>query len=389
MIVAPKNGGHERVNNGMSLVFVAPPSGDVCVRATHSAHRSQRPQCAPCATDIAAPCVVQVSVLSPSDFKRMAFVAEDIDGNKCLPANTGRFQPPPSPPSPPSPPPSPPPLVECGVDGFMLRSLRWGGTDEQHFGTTGGKYVHTFSGGGGSQDFQMPNESPLVFWEGRAEFERHALDIDLHPTIGVTRGPGDETTVEQTFLLRHHRFPNMYIHPLACSDTVGSLTCQDTRAPLIPPPVGTRLVYQNGVRDADADAARDKFDELGFQFILNPYAPEPHTHNAHAPVCIQCSGHHAHATARCVAQVRGVLGRVEQRHGHGDQLLDQRHVLRAADEELPARGHAREWRRHAGRERSHVASHVVRAQAPRASSAQRAPLRSLHTARASCRWRMA
>ena len=37
------------------------------------------------------------AVLSAEDYKRMAFVAEDKDGNQCLPSNLGRFQPPPSP----------------------------------------------------------------------------------------------------------------------------------------------------------------------------------------------------------------------------------------------------------------------------------------------------
>ena len=69
----------------------------------------------------------------------------------------------------------------------MLRSLRWGGTDANIYGPLGGKYVHTSRGGGGSQDYQMPEEDPLVFWDGASEFARHALDVDLHPTIGVTR----------------------------------------------------------------------------------------------------------------------------------------------------------------------------------------------------------
>ena len=69
----------------------------------------------------------------------------------------------------------------------MLRSLRWAGTDANIYGPLGGKYVHTSRGGGGSQDYQMPEEDPLVFWDGATEFARHALDVDLHPTIGVTR----------------------------------------------------------------------------------------------------------------------------------------------------------------------------------------------------------
>lgn len=69
----------------------------------------------------------------------------------------------------------------------MLRSLRWGGTDPQYYGASGGMYIHTQAGGGPPQDFQMPDESPLVFWEGRQDFVRHALDVDLHPSIGAPR----------------------------------------------------------------------------------------------------------------------------------------------------------------------------------------------------------
>ena len=153
----------------------------------------------------------------------------------------------------------------------MLRSLRWGGTDTNVYGALGGKYVHTSRGGGGSQDFQMPEEDPLVLWDGADEFTRHALDVDLHPSISVLRGSGNRDVVEHTILLRHHRYPNMYVQPLACSPTSGALTCQDASSPMKTPPVGTSLVFSQGVRGADSDASRDKFDELGFQLLLNPY----------------------------------------------------------------------------------------------------------------------
>ena len=115
--------------------------------------------------------------------------------------------------------------------------MRWGGTTI--FGGTGGKYVQTFDGGGGSRDFQMPQNSPLIFSEGRAEFERHALDIDPHPTQRVVRGSGDRTVVDHSFLLRHHRYANMYVQPLGCSATSGGLTCQDLSQPLIEARVGS------------------------------------------------------------------------------------------------------------------------------------------------------
>ena len=144
--------------------------------------------------------------------------------------------------------------------------MRWGGTTI--FGGTGGKYVQTFDGGGGSRDFQMPQNSPLIFSEGRAEFERHALDIDPHPTQRVVRGSGDRTVVDHSFLLRHHRYANMYVQPLGCSATSGGLTCQDLSQPLIPPPQGTRLVFKSGTRDA---VGLRRWAELGFEFLLNPY----------------------------------------------------------------------------------------------------------------------
>ena len=50
----------------------------------------------------------------------------------------------------------------------MLRSAQWAGADPR-FAPGGGKYVHTYSGGGGTQDWQMNDETPLVFWEGRSE----------------------------------------------------------------------------------------------------------------------------------------------------------------------------------------------------------------------------
>ncbi len=162
----------------------------------------------------------------------------------------------------------------------MLRSVRWGGTTI--YGGTGGKYVHTFDGGGGSRDFQMAQESPLIFSEGREEFERHALDIDPHPTQNVYRGSGDRTVVDHSFLLRHHRYPNMYVHPLGCSATTGALPCQDLSIPRIPPPEGTRLVFMSGTRGAESDPTRDRWDELGFEFILNPYEAYSGTWNQDA-----------------------------------------------------------------------------------------------------------
>ena len=63
----------------------------------------------------------------------------------------------------------------------------------------------------------------------------------------------------------------MYVHPLACSPTSGSHVCQDAVTPLQTPPTGTSLVFNAGIRGADDDPSRNKWDELGFQIILNPY----------------------------------------------------------------------------------------------------------------------
>ena len=41
------------------------------------------------------------------------------------------------------------------------------------------RYLHTYSGGGLSQDWRPADQTPLVEWEGRREFARHALALTL------------------------------------------------------------------------------------------------------------------------------------------------------------------------------------------------------------------
>ena len=86
--------------------------------------------------------------------------------------------PPALPPAPP--PPSPPALTTCGEAGFMLRHVAHD------------RYLHTYSGGGLSQDWRPADQTPLVEWEGRREFARHALaltllteDVDVLAAIAV------------------------------------------------------------------------------------------------------------------------------------------------------------------------------------------------------------
>lgn len=65
----------------------------------------------------------------------------------------------------------------------------WGGTDPNIYGPSGGKYVHTAHGGGGSQDFQPPEEDPLVFWEvsARAVCRHAARRLAFQEKIPGTR----------------------------------------------------------------------------------------------------------------------------------------------------------------------------------------------------------
>merc|ERR550514_958004 len=161
------------------------------------------------------------AVLDAADYERMAFVAEDVRGNLCLPSNLGRFQPPPSPPSPPSPPPSPPPfpppLVACPVGStYLLRHKRWGGHGEvsgHHVEFhPGGKYVHPHHAGTGGS--YLRDEERLVFWEGRSDFHRLALQAIIHPTHG-----------DYSFLLAHGVQSTMFVQALTCSKNTGARVC--------------------------------------------------------------------------------------------------------------------------------------------------------------------
>ena len=85
--------------------------------------------------------------------------------------------PPALPPAPP--PPSPPALTTCGEAGFMLRHVAHD------------RYLHTYSGGGGSQDWRPADQTPLVEWDGRREFARHALALTLLSEDAADIGMGE------------------------------------------------------------------------------------------------------------------------------------------------------------------------------------------------------
>jgi hypothetical protein len=89
----------------------------------------------------------------------------------------------------------------------------------------------------------MADDTQLLFWEGRSHFQRMALDIELHDTVGEVRGPGDTAHVSHTFLLRHHRYPQMYVHPLVCSAASGARTCTSQSFDAIPE--STMLVFRH------------------------------------------------------------------------------------------------------------------------------------------------
>jgi hypothetical protein len=105
----------------------------------------------------------------------------------------------------------------------------------------------------------MTDDTQLLFWTGRSHFNRLALDVERHETAGVVRDSGDTTPVTHTFLLRHHRYPQMYVHPLVCSHTSGSRVCTSQDFSSIPE--NTLLVFRHiasgfvnfhNPRDADA-----------------------------------------------------------------------------------------------------------------------------------------
>ena len=83
----------------------------------------------------------------------------------------------------------------------------------------------------------------LLFWEGRSHFANLALEAELHPTLGVDRFSGDVTTNDHSFMVRHHRFPQMYVHPRVCSPSTGISTCGSSDLTSVPD--GTALVFQN------------------------------------------------------------------------------------------------------------------------------------------------
>ena len=92
----------------------------------------------------------------------------------------------------------------------------------------------------------------------------------------VTRGAGDVDGVQHTFLLRHHRYPQMYVHPLVCSASSGAKVC--ARQDFSGIPDSTMLVFRH-MATGFVD-----FAKIGFES-----APEPIAGSVHRPRCAQCT----------------------------------------------------------------------------------------------------
>jgi len=111
----------------------------------------------------------------------------------------------------------------------MLRSVRYGGTAESYANaglsaTHNNRYVHLSKGGGGAGHDYVLDGTPLVLWEGRGTFSRHALEVELHPSLGVERMPlcASQTlfaththTGQQPSYAHSHVSPHAHVHTCA------------------------------------------------------------------------------------------------------------------------------------------------------------------------------
>ena len=88
------------------------------------------------------------------------------------------------------------------------------------------------------------NEERLVFWEGRTDFDRIAVQAIVHPTHG-----------DYSFLLAHGKQSTQFVQALTCSPTVGVRRCvlSGSTAPLYPEAT-------EGVYSSDAKASAAGFD---------------------------------------------------------------------------------------------------------------------------------
>jgi len=90
-----------------------------------------------------------------------------------------------------------------------------------------------------------------------------ALDVELHSTLGKVRGPGDTWHASHSFLLRHHRYPQMYVHPLVCSSSSSYHTCTSNSFSSVPE--STMLVFRH-MGSGFVDLSK-----IGFELVYNPY----------------------------------------------------------------------------------------------------------------------
>jgi len=118
----------------------------------------------------------------------------------------------------------------------------------------GGKYVHPHNAGAAGS-FLRDNER-LVFWEGRTDFPRIALQAVVHPT------PGD-----YSFLLAHGVQSTKFVQALICSPSTGVRVCNNGG-------YGTPI-YQDGtegVFSSDPVASDTSFDPTSVSMMTEATA---------------------------------------------------------------------------------------------------------------------
>ena len=149
----------------------------------------------------------------------------------------------------------------------MLRHRRWAGDHEiagHHVSLhPGGKYVHPHNAGAGGS--YLKDEERLVFWEGRADFNRIAVKALVHPTHG-----------DYSFLLAHGVQSTKFAQALTCSPTTGIRRCIASGSNPAVYPEGTELVYSKDSVASDASfdvnsatAMGEATGRIGFTLLYN------------------------------------------------------------------------------------------------------------------------
>jgi len=103
----------------------------------------------------------------------------------------------------------------------------------------GGKYVHPHNAGAGGS--YLRDAERLVYWEGRVDFNRIALQAIVHPT------PGD-----YSFLLAHGVQSTKFAQALNCAPGTGSRRCNHGGYSVPVYPDGTEVVFSSDTVASDA-----------------------------------------------------------------------------------------------------------------------------------------